>query len=805
MMIYATTSGIEKIDFPGYEDVGRPGWDGIVVVVGHGNAFVPSGLSVWELGTGEDAAKKIKMDYDKRSKDPLSIDPSQATYIAATLRYWPGKESWSAERRKDGIWRDVRVYDAGNLEQWLELAPSAEIWLRPNLGKGPVDVQGLASFIRDWQATTSPPFPLSGLTAGRQRCAANLSIWLRQSPSPLVLRGPSSDEACAYIAAYALELPPAEREDLLARAVVCDGLEGWRRLLATPGKGLVVIAKRELLGPLSVATSHHHVLILEGHDSPPAHGALQLGRVDSGQLVEALVQAGLDEGKARDLVEKHNGNIAPLRRSLSRLPPTAPQWSKPDNAGNLAPLALIGSWQEDGEDRKVVEAITRKSFDAVTSLATRWLNDVDAPLQLINGVWRWNSRHDSWTYLSKHVTRADVDAFVAAAVPVLKMVHPKFEMEPAERYLAGVYGKVFPQSDSLRTGIAETIAMLGSVEEHTQYQSRQAPQDTALILVRRILDTDDWRVWSSLSRLLVLLAEASPDEFLTALERRLDKDELWILPLFGAEGSGGSNGCTELLWALETLAWSRPQVGRVVAILGRLARIDPGGTLANRPISSLRSLFLPDRPQTTASKEEQCKSLDMLMCHEPTVAWQLLVGLLPHGGIFVMDNPRPKWRLWADSWEAPKRQEVEQQWSAICDRAVRHAMVDSSRWPQAIELIPRLLPQQRDQLLDALHHVELQATTEAVRCDAWHKMRNVLHQHCSFPDADWAMPEDVLVRLRDLYAKWTPENIAARFLWLFGTNARLAEGGAENWRSREKDLSDVREQATDLLLPCVPM
>src|SRR4051794_19722901 len=69
------------------EGVQLGGWDAIVQAI-RGNAFVPSGISVWEFGTDAKPKTKADRDYQKRTSDPLGIVPAEATYIAATSRRW---------------------------------------------------------------------------------------------------------------------------------------------------------------------------------------------------------------------------------------------------------------------------------------------------------------------------------------------------------------------------------------------------------------------------------------------------------------------------------------------------------------------------------------------------------------------------------------------------------------------------------------------------------------------------------------------------------------------------------------------
>ncbi len=61
-LILATVDDISLIEFRAGEGVQLGGWDGIVEVE-VGNAFVPKGLSVWEMGTNRDPKGKAEDDY----------------------------------------------------------------------------------------------------------------------------------------------------------------------------------------------------------------------------------------------------------------------------------------------------------------------------------------------------------------------------------------------------------------------------------------------------------------------------------------------------------------------------------------------------------------------------------------------------------------------------------------------------------------------------------------------------------------------------------------------------------------------
>jgi hypothetical protein len=144
-LILATAGDITRIGVRSEEGIRYSGFDGIAEV-GKGNAFVPTGLSVWEMGVNQDPKGKADDDYIKRTKDPLGVDPSLTTFVFVTLRRWSGKEDWAEDKPKSGPWRDIQVIDADDLEAWLELAPAVHAWISGLLRKDPGDTQALDTF-----------------------------------------------------------------------------------------------------------------------------------------------------------------------------------------------------------------------------------------------------------------------------------------------------------------------------------------------------------------------------------------------------------------------------------------------------------------------------------------------------------------------------------------------------------------------------------------------------------------------------------------------------------------------------------
>lgn len=311
-----------------------------------------------------------------------------------------------------------------------------------------------------------------------------------------------------------------------------------------------------------------------------------------------------------------------------------PEWARPANARSLLPVMLAGGWNDtiDG-DRQRIATLAQVPYDEISATLVRWANEADPPVRRVGDAWFLISKEDAWSLLARYLTRDDLERFENIVIEVLGSPDPRFDLPEDQRWMAGVIGHSPKYSGLFHEGLADTLAVMGARGDTTPLTGGISARDYATRIIQKLLEhaNADWRIWASLSRSLSLLAEAAPDTFLDAVEKGLTGELPVLLTLFSEQQNVlfSSSPHTGLLWALETLAWSLEHLGRAALLLAKLARLDPGGKLANRPQKSLRAIFLPWSPQTTATLERRCRVLDAMREREPEVTWRLLCQLLP--------------------------------------------------------------------------------------------------------------------------------------------------------------------------------
>jgi hypothetical protein len=465
-LVLATGQRVSRASFRSGEGVQLPGWDGVVTAE-ENSPFVPAGVSGWELGTGSDSRRKAEEDYRKRKEEPKDLDPRQTTFVFVTPRRWRDKEAWTQERRQDGVWHDVRVYDADDLETWLEQAPAVHLWLSILLGKCPEDVLDLETFWEDLRAATCPPMPTDLLLAGREEVIARIHEWLRAEPASLSLRAESWEEAIAIFAAALHKLSDEERTSAFARTVIVQSEPALRWLAAHQSPLTIVVDFDSSTAVAHAMRQGHRVLVPVGWEFRPAKGCITVPRLSVDAAAKGLTEAGLSDHRARTLAGLARRSFSAFRRKIALRPELhQPTWAQPTEGPALVPAMLAGAWHDTvDDDCKAVARLAGGDYEKVRAAAVRWANASDPPVRRVGGVWYVVSREDAWSLLARYLQADHLQRLEEVILLVLSSPDPCFDLPEGERYMAKVAGKVPRYSAALCRGLAETLAVMATSPE----------------------------------------------------------------------------------------------------------------------------------------------------------------------------------------------------------------------------------------------------------------------------------------------------------------------------------------------------
>jgi len=264
---------------------------------------------------------------------------------------------------------------------------------------------------------------------------------------------------------------------------------------------------------------------LIGQHSPENAQSLWAQIIDEVQLANqnaGTITVDSISEELRSAFQRRTVTTVPI--DLTRIPSVQAitDWSKINYASELAIASLLGSWDEKSEaDKAIAGQLANNDFAGWIPKIREILQVPESPLTLKNGKWSINRRLDLWQIIGPRLFDEQLDRFKQHAVNVLKEHDPKFELPPGERYVASIHGKVSRYSGNLRKGLAESLVLLGSYPQALNNCSTNKAETIAALAIREIFEEADWILWGSLNNLLPLLAEASPDQFLNAVEEAL--------------------------------------------------------------------------------------------------------------------------------------------------------------------------------------------------------------------------------------------------------------------------------------------
>ena len=456
-LVNTTGRDLSRVDFAAGDHAERPGWDGDVAASAP-TPWIPEGESGWELSCNARPGDKANDDFARRARSVPPRERKARTFVFVTPRDWRGKTAWVDEKRGLGVWRDVRAYDASDLEQWIEQSVPVQIWFAERLGRPIAGYRSLFRFWREWASAAEPVLSPVLFAPAVERHSARFREWLSDSPArPFAVAADSRDEAIAFVACLMdQEGGHGEAGD---RGIVFDAPGAVHRLAsAAPGAFVAIAGNREVEKALSGFHRDIHCIAPRprnaiGLADPPADVVLELpGHEDFRNALQAM---GIRRGRSDRLALESARSPTILRRRLAVMPADGePHWGYDrETAGKVIPLAMIGSWHAASRaDREIVSLLADTDYEDVESGVAEVLRLDDPPIWSIGQYRGVVSRLDALFATAPFVTATDLDHVFRVAEDVLSETDPALDLPESERWMAAVHGKLRDHSNALRRG-----------------------------------------------------------------------------------------------------------------------------------------------------------------------------------------------------------------------------------------------------------------------------------------------------------------------------------------------------------------
>jgi hypothetical protein len=805
-LVRAENDQVQRVEMRGGDGVGLPGYDGVVEAT-RSTPFVPEGLSVWEMGVGGDPEKKAQSDYRTRTDNPLGVDKANTTFVFVTPRRWDKKKDWEQRRREEGQWRDVRVLDADDIEQALEVSPAIRIWLSELLGLEPLG----ATSIEDWWGRFSrgfdPTLTPQVVLAGREDLAAALVRRMSEDVGRTFIRAASVDDGLAFAACSMMAAGPDRAEPMLSRSLLVHDGVTLRRLDRTSSLLILLPYEEQLQRDAHLVENHHIVFVVT---EPDGDVNIDLPPLDHLALQAALREANVPEADLDRYVRAGNKSLIALRRVATRFGQRDPEaWSTDLSERMIRHAWLAGAWnQTRSGDVEVLAALTESEANDLAERLQAAIRQPDPLFTRVGATWAVAAPEDSWRAARQMITDGDLQALERAVQTVLGAVDPRLELPAEDRWLAAIHGKARVHSSDLRQGLGRSLALLGARGDEVRLSggrtARQWAERVVWSLFNRANEDESAQLWTSIEDVVSLLAEAAPDAFLRALSRAASGSHPVAMELFQDSDDhwNVSSPHTGFLWALEGVAWSDQHMGYAAEVLASLAEIDPGGRLSNRPAASLQAIFRPWVPQTSAPLPTRVQTLDALTRRHEDVMWEVLLNMLPEQSAFAPQSHRPRFREWVNSDQlAISRSEFSEMLDATAERVIRLAQREPARWALVIPKLDRLPAPYRRQALVALSLLTPTDLAPEARLTLWEAINGYVRRHRQYSDAGWTLSEDWLTPLAEAADRLSPRSPKEIHRWLFDDwHPDIGVSLADDLKAYDAALDSARRQAVQQIL-----
>lgn len=455
------------------------------------------------------------------------------------------------------------------------------------------------------------------------------------------------------------------------------------------------------------------------------------------------------------------------------LPPILPAWVSELPLDALRAMLLAGSWEDPSSgDASQLEMLGTNREDVQragellqTQPAARVVFQplVGTP----DGRWFcWEHEQETWWLLGGLLRGIDLDRFA----PLLQRTLQATDESSRIR----------------RAGVVRVLVLVG----HSDFliPCSPTPSQRASALVATLLDPTDFETWSRNQDLLPYLAEAAPSAFLDQLSKAFQSNGGALCGRI----TGDSPLFLSIVQSLEVLAWDTLLLERAVYLLLDLASLVRSSTFDEaRPsaaMESLRGIFHPSLPQTSASTEQRLTLLEAVCASGGDLAFSLLLLLLRRTG--TLHSAHRPWLAWLllppeNNWHYEGEEYVQVEW--FVNLAEQAAGRDAIRWSKLLGPLLELPTTLGTKLLRSLRkkvssiadpNGQLWGTLDRNRT----RLREIARYSQENPAASQAgaahdNPQEPpskdrrLVLLDELYRLMTPTDPFLRYAWRFSKDA----------------------------------
>lgn len=296
----------------------KPGWD-ISCSVIISTPFLPAGELLWELGKSKNYRTKLNSDFKKRTNQTTQEDQEKHIFIFVTPQRWvkPEKQSVISELKKASSWKDILIYDADNLENWLNQFPAVARWLAVELGIPKKGIITATEFWDNFSKYTQPHFSAQLVICERFSQHQKIIDFIRGDPGILELQASSTNSGAAFVIASMLIGNEKLQYKLQNNTIVVTKTDQLRNITALRKGLLVIYISGDQILFEDRLFGENHVITVLNLTQVASRNTVQLPLPMRAQFAEQLYKLGIKSQDTFTLASKCGKSLSVLRRILA--------------------------------------------------------------------------------------------------------------------------------------------------------------------------------------------------------------------------------------------------------------------------------------------------------------------------------------------------------------------------------------------------------------------------------------------------------------------------------------------------------
>jgi hypothetical protein len=769
-LILATVD-LKNIHIPTGDSILTGGWDGIINV-SKGNIFISEGINCLEFGTNTSINLKANNDYIKRTQNEAD---QNKTYIFATTRTWSKKNEFEEEKNTENKWKNVQGINADDIETWLTLAPAVHRWFATILSKRTSSCFDVEQACDMWVTQTKIQLIPNLVLFQREEEIEKLKNFLLKEPSRIVVKSASEQESYAFIINII-------KKDIrfLNRTIIVTEQATWNRIIET-NNSLILIYKNFIPDNIGYTISKGH-FVIEARESSDTKdkNCITLQKMKKLFITTVLQEMEFENDKAWKIYNETKGFIHAIINHplLEPYEKNIPRWVDKYDINILTTILFINSWHSKYDsDTKAIESLSGLNYEEFEKQLYLLQAEKNPPLRLVGNVWQVISKINLWDLIANKIPNTQMNKLKKTVISVFSEIDPSFELAPEERWSAHIYDKTLNHSGLIRESLADTLALI-SVFGNDNLNYLSDISNTIDFWLEELFESNlNVESWYSYDRILSLLAEASPNSFITALEKTLNnKSDTKIEELFEDPGDMAMGTCfhCDLLWALETVSWHKDYLARVTLILIRLSELNIKSKISNSPMNTLKEIFAGWINYSSVSYGDKVQILEQIAYKKfPDTTWKLLIGILPNNHSVSSGISKPKYQNWdVDSTKKVTNIEYNTYNENIFKILFQSVENNTLRWKDVLDNITSFSEEYCIKFLNKFTQLDKKIFSDDERLILSLKLRENIHNHRKFTDSPhWQISEECLEKLENAFYFIEPDNLVHRYYHLFGNGS----------------------------------